>query len=40
MRNKEIKENNRINLVFDYTKCEMLYNYSQKKEFTEKELKN
>jgi len=34
------KENNRINLVFDYTKCEMLYNYSQKKEFTEKELKN
>ena len=33
------KENNRINLVFEYIKCEMLYNYSQKKEFTEKELK-
>ena len=33
------KENNRINLVFEYIKCEMLYNYAQKKDFTEKDIK-
>ena len=33
------KENKRTILVFEYIKFEMLYNYSKKKEFTEKEIK-
>ena len=33
------KENNKINLVFEYVDCEMLYFYAQKKEFSEKDIK-
>ena len=33
------KEKGRMNLIYEYIDCEMLYNYAQKKEFSEKEIK-
>ena len=33
------RENDRTNLVFEYQNYEMLYNYAQKKEFSEKDIK-
>ena len=33
------KEDNRTNLVFEYINCETLFNYTQNKELTEKEIK-
>ena len=33
------RENDRTNLVFEYNNCEMLYNYAQKNEFSEKQIK-